>query len=331
MLYRKEAIDNKLNKTFGSATAFLPFSARFWCVVIFIIALLIIIFIYFGSYQRKHVVKGSIISEKGLINIYSNKSGVILKKLLNHNESIKKGQLLYVVSLEEDQYSLSQILFIKKKIKLQEKRVNESEYNLLMYGKLLQGKLITRKEYNKHIDWSLSLKVELEKLKADHNNAQNKMYYEIYAPIDGVVVGLFSNLGDRVTPEKVLASVYPDNSNLYAELILTSKIIGSVNTGQKVLLKYSSYPYQEFGIQKGYIVKIDKAPIILYEPNSNSFNLPNHSFYKVIAKLEKQFVYYNGHKYELIPGMLLEAIILGERKTFLQWISKSICKPLLTY
>jgi multidrug efflux pump subunit AcrA (membrane-fusion protein) len=52
-----------------------------------------------------------------------------------------------------------------------------------------------------------------------------------------------------------------NNSNYYGEVQLSQRSLGKIQVGQKVLIKFNSYPFQEFGLVRGKVVFITETPI----------------------------------------------------------------------
>ena len=81
----------------------------------------------------------------------------------------------------------------------------------------------------------------------------------IYAPIQGrihfdgrIQQYQFLKIGDEI------GYVFPDNSTLYAEILLPQYNIGKVDTGMEVQLRFDGYPYQEFGSVIGKLIHISE-------------------------------------------------------------------------
>jgi membrane fusion protein len=94
--------------------------------------------------------------------------------------------------------------------------------------------------------------------------------------------------------------------------------------GQPVGLKYLAFPYQEFGIQRAQIGRIDtailapselRAPVAIDEP-----------VYRVSAELAQQHILAFGSPHPLQSGMRFEADIVLERRSFLAWLLEPIYK-----
>jgi membrane fusion protein len=91
-----------------------------------------------------------------------------------------------------------------------------------------------------------------------------------------------------------------------------------VEPGQTVAIKYAAFPYQKFGVQRARVERIETtvlSPEELRTPVSSQ-----EPVYRMVAALDAQSVRAYGKSYPLQLGMLLEAEIVLERRTILQWM-----------
>lgn len=84
-----------------------------------------------------------------------------------------------------------------------------------------------------------------------------KKKYLLVSPINGKVAFLsFFQENQQIQPEQLICFVKPNDLSYFAEIVIPQENFGKVNIGQKVLLKFSAYPFQEFGILEGSITYI---------------------------------------------------------------------------
>lgn len=84
-----------------------------------------------------------------------------------------------------------------------------------------------------------------------------KKKYLLIAPINGKVS--FSNIieeNQEFSVGQTICSIIPENMEYYAKLFIPQNDFRKVEVGQIVLLKFISYPIQEYGVVKGQIVFI---------------------------------------------------------------------------
>lgn len=88
-----------------------------------------------------------------------------------------------------------------------------------------------------------------------------KKKYLLIAPVEGKIA--FSGLvqeHQQLRSNQIICFVNTGNSEYYAEIYIPQFNLGKVRTGQQVLLKLPSYPYQEYGSLTGKIEFISTIP-----------------------------------------------------------------------
>lgn len=144
----------------------------------------------------------------------------------------------------------------------------------------------------------------------------------IRAPINGTVTNIAINQGQSVAADALLATVLPKGSVLHVELLVPTRAIGFVTKGKEVVMRYEAFPFERFGQYRGVIAEVSQAvwsagekvgPMSIKEP-----------VYRVDVKLDKQTVAALGQEYPLRSGMLVNADILLERRSLLEWIFEPV-------
>lgn len=89
-----------------------------------------------------------------------------------------------------------------------------------------------------------------------------KKKYLLISPIDGkIAFASFLQENQQLQANQTICFVYPKNTQYFAEIIIPQANFGKVSIGHLVLLKFSSYPFQEFGSVIGKIEFISQVPI----------------------------------------------------------------------
>jgi membrane fusion protein len=144
----------------------------------------------------------------------------------------------------------------------------------------------------------------------------------IRAPMAGVVTNIAVNRGQSISADAPLAMVLPKGSGMHVELLVPTRAIGFVKPGQEVVLRYDAFPYERFGQYRGLVSDISRnvwspgeriGPISAREP-----------VYRVDVKLDKQTVSALDQEFALRPGMLVNADLLLEKRTLLEWIFEPV-------
>lgn len=88
-----------------------------------------------------------------------------------------------------------------------------------------------------------------------------KQKYFLIAPVSGKVsFGSFIQENQQLQTNQVVCFINPGNSEYYAQLYVPQANFGKVKLGQEVLIKFPSYPFQEYGSVKGRIDFISNIP-----------------------------------------------------------------------
>lgn len=153
----------------------------------------------------------------------------------------------------------------------------------------------------------------------------SKSEQTIRAAKTGYVSAVNVENGQQVDSSKLLLSITPEQTELFANLYVPSKAIGFVKIKDKVILRYQAYPYQKFGHAEGEIVSVARTALGKQELAGlgtifSEMALPNEPVYLVKVKLTKQTVKVYGEERPLQIGMILEADILHERKKLYEWV-----------
>lgn len=170
---------------------------------------------------------------------------------------------------------------------------------------------------------------DLEKLNREQSELQQNLVQEearremvLRAPITGTVTNIAITRGQSLADDTLLATILPKGSGLHAQLLVPSRAIGFVRAGQRVVVRYEAFPFQRFGQYGGSIVSVSRTvwapgealgPLTVKEP-----------VYRVEVALDEQAVRTNGGSFGLLPGMLLNADILLEKRTVLEWLFEPV-------
>ncbi len=139
----------------------------------------------------------------------------------------------------------------------------------------------------------------------------------LIASVAGTVSTLQLKAGQQVSDGQLALSLLPENPQLEAVLYLPTAAIGFVATGQEARLRYHAYPYQRFGIFTGTVVDISDT--VLLPTDLPELALPGPSF-RVRVKLPSQTVLAYQKALPLKAGMTLEADLVTEKRSLMQWL-----------
>jgi membrane fusion protein len=146
----------------------------------------------------------------------------------------------------------------------------------------------------------------------------------ITAPVTGTVTNIAVAQGQSVAADSLLATVLPKGSVLHGELLVPTRAIGFVTKGKQVVMRYEAFPFERFGQYQGVISDVSQTvwsagervgPMSAREP-----------VYRVAVTLEKQAVNAMGQDIPLRPGMLVNADILLEKRSLLEWMFEPVMR-----
>lgn len=172
----------------------------------------------------------------------------------------------------------------------------------------------------------------------------------ITAPQAGTVTTITYQAGQSVSSGQPLATLIPGSptscrtascpnaaDKIEVHLYAPSRTTGFVAKGQPVLIRYSAFPYQKFGLQKGTITDVSITPFAPTELPQNlaSTILGNaqqgntgvsagEALYRIKVKLAKQNINLYGMSQALKPGMTLDADVILDRRKIWEWIAEPV-------
>ena len=80
-----------------------------------------------------------------------------------------------------------------------------------------------------------------------------------------------------------MLKIVPQHATMQAELLAPSSAVGFIHEGERVLLRYSAFPYQKFGEYWGTVVSVSRAALSpgggreLCWPGRRPASRPGHS------------------------------------------------------
>jgi membrane fusion protein len=218
-----------------------------------------------------------------------------------------------ISTVEFDQYqatALSQQAGIKT---LRRQRLDTEQQLSSLRSQLAQLPLATAAKANQ-------LRGQLSQLDAQLAENEAARGTVLRAPRAGIVSTLLVKPGQNVAVGQPLLSILPQGSKLEAQLLVTSRAIGFIEAGNRVVLRYQAYPYQKFGQQYGKVVQVSRSALSHTEAASLVGQNVAAPLYRVLVKLDRQSIDAYGKDEALKPGMALNADILLDRRSLWQWV-----------
>jgi len=136
------------------------------------------------------------------------------------------------------------------------------------------------------------------------------------APVSGTVAAVNVRAGETAKPNLPIASIAPPG-RLSAELLLPTRASGFIRPGQSVRLLVDAFPFQKYGSITGVVEQISRAAVSAVEYSAPiKFDGP---VYRVRVRIEGRSQLADGLSPKLQPGMTLEANVVTDRRTAMQW------------
>jgi membrane fusion protein len=155
-------------------------------------------------------------------------------------------------------------------------------------------------------------------------NAEARRSIEIRAPGAGTVTAIASHASQTVASGARMLTIVPSGQEMQAQLLAPSTSIGFIRPGQRVLLRYTAFPYQKFGQYWGTVTEVSHAALQQEELKTLVPSLPpadqSKTFYRVIVAPDRQDVTAYGRLEPLRASMQVEAHVLLEKRPLYQWI-----------
>lgn len=128
----------------------------------------------------------------------------------------------------------------------------------------------------------------------------------ITAPVDGTVLSLtVKTIGGVVNAGQQLAQIVPEKVSLYVDVALDNQDVGFVKSGQRVVVKVATYPFQRYGYLEGTVENI--SPDAIQDDKKGLI-------YKAKIKLNDEKSS-KQNQLKLLPGMSVSAeITTGQRR-----------------
>ncbi|MES2673862.1 MAG: HlyD family efflux transporter periplasmic adaptor subunit [Pseudomonadota bacterium] len=279
--------------------------------------------------QWKYLEKQELLQNSDL----SDTINVTNKNILSSNENMEL--LKKRLSVSERKWESTKVLYERSLISRVaveefENDVLEIKFDINNLEKIIreQKNIVTQRKYDKenksYIFKEKIKQIEEKKLEIEEKiiYVRSQTHYLIKAPLSGHVSFVNVKSGEHIGQDSISA-ILPSNSKVEAELLVPSAAIGFLELGQKVLIRYSSFPFQKFGLHGGNVSHVDKS-ILLPEDLGRAPIVVREAVYKVKVQLDKDTVTAYGKELPVRPGMTLSADIELEKRSIFEWLMEPV-------
>jgi len=140
---------------------------------------------------------------------------------------------------------------------------------------------------------------------------------EIISPVKGFVQNLKAKTVGAVVPAGgMLMEIVPIDDELLVETRISTRDVGHLHEGQKVIVKVASYDFVRFGSVEGKLRDISATTYVDEKDNQ--------PYYKGWVVLEHPYVGKTEGQNRILPGMTVQADIITGEKTLLQYLLKPL-------
>lgn len=279
-------------------------------------------FITFGSYTRKMQVTGIVTPVNESVNIASPNAGVLVRNLVREGARVTRGQPLFEIA--SGQHGGTGALSVQSSVRQQTLDAER------------RARIDRQSKPQRDVDARLAhvtaeherIEQELASIRQEMARRESGTHILIKAPEDGVLTTIANDPGQSMAAGQVLATLLPGGAIseragklLEAHLYAPSEMIGFVQVGQPVMIRYRAFPYQKFGLYHGTVSAIGRTPLAPNElPNNTPAARVNEGLYRVKVALARQSVAVSGREQPLTAGMTLEADLVLDRRSIGEWI-----------
>lgn len=163
---------------------------------------------------------------------------------------------------------------------------------------------------------------QIAQLRQQVAESEAKHAIEIRAPERGSLTSLRVHAGQQVAAGAPMLTLLPSVGNLQANLFVDSSAIGFVATGEPVMLRYAAFPFQRFGLYRGVVTEVTRAPVDatdgVHRKEESGGAQP--SLYRITVKPNRSYVLVYGDHRGLEAGMQVGADIALERRPLYRWL-----------
>jgi adhesin transport system membrane fusion protein len=141
---------------------------------------------------------------------------------------------------------------------------------------------------------------------------------EVRSPNDGIVKNMkFNTLGGVIRPGDPIMEIVPTGDNLVVESKLNPTDRGYVESGQRALIKVSTYDYARYGGLEG--------EVILVAPDSTTDQQGN-VYFRVVVHPDKTYLGRRPGELPITPGMQATVDIHTGTKSVMEYMVKPVLK-----
>ncbi|KWS06240.1 HlyD family secretion protein [Lysobacter capsici AZ78] len=157
---------------------------------------------------------------------------------------------------------------------------------------------------------------ELADIAQDDAHNEGRRRIAVLAPRAGRISGWALTEGQAIGAGQRLFSLLPEHAPLQAELWLPDRAIGLIAAGTPVTLRYPAFPYQTYGLQRGRVAQIARAPLSAQDIRERTGRPADAPAWRVLVDLDRQQV----ASHALQAQMRVDAELQLERRRLYEFL-----------
>jgi len=143
-------------------------------------------------------------------------------------------------------------------------------------------------------------------------------FLKIRAPLDGEITHIASTQrGEKVKAEDPLFSIAPSDAEKVLTVSIPDKDRGLIKEGLPVILKFTAFPYQQYGAINGTLEYISSS---VKPSKDDGQQKDKDSLYEGRVILERDYFEVNGKKIKIRYGMTAQAEIAVEKRRMIDMV-----------
>ena len=229
----------------------------------------------------------------------------LIQKQFSRDSALYARQVIAEAAFEKAESAL-----LRKKYELEQSEISLSNTRIEI-SKIEQNILDLKLEYSKQqSELKIAISEALDNLKASIKKWKHQYY--LASPIEGTVTftTFWSENQSVREGERVMTIVPQNQGEIIGKLTLSFRGSGKVEKGQRVNIKFTNYPYLEYGMVKGIVRSISMVP--------------QDQSYIVEVSLPDSLTTFYGKKLNFTQQMQGKAEIITEDKRLLEQVLRPI-------
>lgn len=229
-------------------------------------------------------------------------------------------RLEYIRAKDNVTNAQDKVISLEKEIEGQRDRIRQSEQayeaassKAAGLGSQRQSEILT--QLTKRKEELTSARGQLEQSRRERERSK------VEAPFDGTVYSIKATRGPVQEGEELL-SILPKGEDVVLEVKVLNRDIGFIKPGQKAKVKIATFPFQEFGIVEGEVIKVSPNAIVEKDDNGQSLG----PVFPTRIKLNRTVINVKGRPVELTPGMAATGEIVTRQKSILTFLIEPVTR-----